>query len=140
MSVETDTRLRAVIEAVRETPDDMVLPFLRALRRRRQDIATLLGGRPLRLEVVLMGATRRTYRIVFTPSGDVQLTGAYGFDPHIRFQGTPDRLLGVMLGRVDTFTAVYDQVLTLYFPPDELAHYARLRRLLAAHVEDCPAM
>lgn len=138
--METESRLRAVIEDVRRAPDEVVLPFLRGLRARRRDIAGLLGGRSLRVEVVLLGSGRRTYRIVFTPSGDVQLSGPYGFDPHVRFEGTPERLFGVLLGRLDTFTAVYDRVLTLYFPPDQLVHYPRIRRLLAQEVEECPAM
>lgn len=137
--MESDNRLRVLVEEVHRAPDDVVLPFLARLRNRRADIATLLGGRSLRVEVVLVAARRRTYRIVFTPAGHVELAGPYGFDPHVRFEGTADRLLGVLTGRLDTFTAVYDQVLTLYFPPEQLVHYPRLRRLLAEQLDECPA-
>jgi len=137
--VQGDSGLRLLIEEVRQAPNAVVLPFLAALRARRDDIAALLGGRSLRVEVVLVGERRHTYRIVFTPSGHVELTGAYGFDPHLRFEGTADRLFGLLLGTLDTFSAVYDEVLTLYFPPDELIHYPRIRRLLAQQLEACPS-
>lgn len=137
--MERDSGLRLLIEEVRRSPDQVVLPFLGALRNRRAEIAAVLDGRSLRVEVVLVGERRRTYRLVFTPSGHVELTGAYGFDPHIRFEGTPERLFGILLGKLDTFSAVYDEVLTLYFPPDELVHYPRIRRLLAQQVEVCPS-
>ncbi|HVF74944.1 MAG TPA: hypothetical protein VM938_07830 [Acidimicrobiales bacterium] len=136
---EKDGSLRLLIEELRRAPDGMVLPFLSALRNRRGDIATVLDGRSLRVEVVIVGERRHTYRLVFTAAGHVELAGSYGFDPHIRFEGTPDRLFGVLLGTLDTFSAVYDQVLTLYFPPDELVHYPRIRRLLATQVEVCPS-
>lgn len=138
--MDPNSRLRAVIEEVRRAPDGVVLPFLGRLRERRDDLAKLLDGQSLRVEVVMVGEQRYTYRIVFTPAGHVELTGPYGFDPHLRFEGTPDRLFGVLLGSLDTFTAVYDQVLTLYFPPDELVHYPRVRRLLAEEVEACPSL
>lgn len=137
--MQGDSGLRLLIEEVRQAPNAVVLPFLAALRARRDDIAALLGGRSLRVEVVLVGERRHTYRIVFTPSGHVELTGAYGFDPHLRFEGTADRLFGLLLGTLDTFSAVYDEVLTLYFPPDELIHYPRIRRLLAQQLEACPS-
>lgn len=138
--MERDTRLRSVIEEVWRAPDGVVLPFLGRLRERRDDISRLLNGRSLRVEVVVVVAARRhTYRIVFTPAGHVELTGSYGFDPHLRFEGTPDRLVGLVYGSLDTFSAVYDQVLTLYFPPDELLHYPPVRRLLAEQLEACPS-
>jgi hypothetical protein len=137
--VERDSRLRSVIEEVWRTPDAVVLPFLGRLRERRDDISRLLNGRSLRVEVVVVGTRRHTYRIVFTPAGHVELTGSYGFDPHLRFEGTPDRLVGLVHGSLDTFSAVYDQVLTLYFPPDELMHYPPVRRLLAEQLETCPS-
>lgn len=137
--VEGNSGLRLLIDEVRRAPDRVVLPFLRSLRSRRHDVATVLDGRSLRVEVVLVGERRHVYRVVFAPSGHVELAGAYGFDPHLRFEGTPERLFGVLLGTLDTFSAVYDEVLTLYFPPDELVHYPRVRRLLAEQVEVCPS-
>ena len=135
--VDPNNRLRWLMEELRSSPDPVVLPFLGRLRRRRDDIAKTLDGRSLRAEIVLMGERRHTYRIVFTPAGHVELTGPYGFDPHLRFEGTPDRLVGLVLGTLDTFTAVYDQVLTLYFPPAELLHYPGIRRLLADELAEC---
>lgn len=137
--VDSNSRLRWLMEALRSSPDPVVLPFLGRLRERREDIAKTLDGRSLRAEIVLLGERRHTYRIVFTPAGHVELTGPYGFDPHLRFEGTPDRLVGLVLGSLDTFTAVYDQVLTLYFPPAELLHYPGIRRLLAEELADCTA-
>lgn len=137
--VEPNSRLRWLMERLRSSPDPVILPFLGRLRNRRDDIAKTLDGRSLRAEVVLLGEHRHTYRIVFTPAGHVELTGPYGFDPHLRFEGTPDRLVGLVLGTLDTFTAVYDQVLTLYFPPAELLHYPGIRRLLADELDDCVA-
>jgi hypothetical protein len=133
------TRLRWLMEELRSSPDPVILPFLGRLRSRRDDIAKALDGRSLRAEIILLGERRHTYRIVFTPAGHVELTGPYGFDPHLRFEGTPDRLVGLVLGTLDTFTAVYDQVLTLYFPPAELLHYPGIRRLLADELSDCAA-
>ena len=140
MQVKGDNRLRSLIEEVHDAPDRVLLPFLGSLRSRREDIAKVLDGRSLRIELVLRGRRRQTYRVVFAPTGHVELTGAYGFDPHIRFDGTPERLFGLLLGTLDTFTAVYDQVLTLYFPPDELVHYPKIRRLLAEQVRGCPTL
>lgn len=137
--VEPNSRLRWLMEQLRASPDPVVLPFLGRLRGRRDDIAKILDGRSLRAEIVLLGERRHTYRIVFTPAGHVELTGPYGFDPHLRFEGTPDRLVGLVLGTLDTFTAVYDQVLTLYFPPAELLHYPGIRRLLADELAECTA-
>jgi hypothetical protein len=135
--VSTTNRLRWLMEELRSSPDSLVLPFLGKLRSRREEIAKTLDGRSLRAEVVLLGERRHTYRIVFTPAGHVELTGPYGFDPHLRFEGTPDRLVGLVLGTLDTFSAVYDQVLTLYFPPAELLHYPGIRRLLADEMAGC---
>ena len=137
--VDPNSRLRWLMEELRSSPDPVVLPFLGRLRSRRDDIAKTLDGRSLRAEIVLLGERRHTYRIVFTPAGHVELTGPYGFDPHLRFEGTPDRLVGLVLGSLDTFTAVYDQVLTLYFPPAELLHYPGIRRLLAEELAECAA-
>lgn len=138
--MDRDNRLRSVIDEVWRAPDRVVLPFLGRLRERREDIARALSGRSLRVEVVVVGERRHTFRIVFTPAGHVELTGSYGFDPHLRFEGTPDRLIGLVYGSLDTFTAVYDQVLTLYFPPDQLLHYPPVRRLLAEQLEACPSL
>lgn len=137
--VDPSSRLRWLMEELRSAPDPVILPFLGRLRERREDIAKTLDGRSLRAEIILVGERRHTYRIVFTPSGHVELTGPYGFDPHLRFEGTPDRLVGLVLGTLDTFTAVYDQVLTLYFPPAELLHYPGIRRLLAEELSVCAA-
>src|SRR5919109_4827242 len=113
-------------------PDAVLLPFLSGLRARRDDLARVLDGRSLRSEVVLVSAERRVvYRIVFTAAGHVELTGAYGFDPHLRFEGDAAQLLGVVLGAVSTFDAVYAGLLTLHAPPNELGHYPGVRRLLA---------
>jgi hypothetical protein len=131
------SRLRWLMEELRSTPDAVVLPFLGRLRNRRDEIAEMLDGRSLRTEIVLLGEGRHTYRIVFTPAGHVELTGPYGFDPHLRFEGTPDRLVGLLLGSLDTFTAIYDGVLTLYFPPEELTQYPGVRRLLAEELSEC---
>ena len=137
--MDPNNRLRWLMEELRASPDSLVLPFLGRLRNRREHIAKALDGRSLRAEVVLLGTRRHTYRVVFTPAGHVELTGPYGFDPHLRFEGTPDRLVGLLLGTLDTFTAVYDQVLTLYFPPAELLHYPGIRRLLSDELGECSA-
>lgn len=128
---------RSVVEQMQHTPDAVVLPFLGSLRARADALADALGGHPLRIEVVVNADRRAVYRVVFTSSGAVELTGAYGFDPHLRIEGTPPQVLGVLLGGLDTFEAVCDGVLTMYFPVDDLMHFPALRALLARQIDAC---
>ncbi|HEX2038795.1 MAG TPA: hypothetical protein VHF47_03570, partial [Acidimicrobiales bacterium] len=104
--------VRHVVNELERAPDAVILPFLARLRTRRQELAHALQGRPLRAEVVFDAERRSVYRLVFTPTGDVMLTGSHGFDPHLTLEGEPAHLVGVVLGTVDTFTAVYERVLT----------------------------
>lgn len=133
-----DDQLKHLVDALQRTPDAVVLTFLARLRERRDRLAMTLNGRSLRVEVVVVGDRRAVYRIVFTPAGHVELTGSYGFDPHVRFEGSPTDLVGLLLGTLDTFHAVYEGILTLYFPPAELLQYPAVRRLLAEELDACP--
>lgn len=128
---------RSAVEQMQATPDAVVLPFLGGLRVRARELAAVLGGRPLRLEVVVHAERRAVYRVVFTPAGTVELAGAYGFDPHLRIEGTPGQVVGVLLGGLDTFDAVYEGVLNLHFPVDDLAHFPAVRALLGREIERC---
>lgn len=128
---------RSIVERMQRTPDSVVLPFIGGLRTHASTLAEALGGRALRIELVVAADRRAVYRVVFTPSGIVELTGAYGFDPHLRVEGPPDQVLGVLLGDLDTFEAVSDGVLTLHFPVDDLVHFPPLRAVLAERIEDC---
>lgn len=130
--------LQPIVARLQRAPDAVVLPFLARLRERKEELAEALNGRSLRAEIVVQATRRVVYRIVFTPTGHVELTGSYGFDPHLRFQGAPEQLLDLLVGDVDTFSAVERQVLTLYFPAEDLLHYPRVRRLLAAEMAACP--
>lgn len=129
--------VRHVVNELERAPDAVILPFLARLRTRRQELAHALQGRPLRAEVVLEGERRSVYRLVFTATGNVELTGSHGFDAHLRLEGEPAHLVGVVLGTVDTFTAVYERVLTLNLPAGELPQYPAVRRLLAEEVRTC---
>ena len=129
--------VRHVVNELDRAPDAVILPFLARLRTRRQELAHALQGRSLRAEVVLEAQRRSVYRLVFTATGNVELTGAHGFDPHLRLEGRPSHLVGVITGTVDTFTAVYEGVLTLHLPANELPQYPALRRLLADEVRNC---
>lgn len=129
--------VRHVVSEMERAPDAVVLPFLAGLRRRRGELAHALQGRSLRAEVVLEAQRRSVYRIVFTSTGNVELTGAHGFEPDVSLHGRPSRLVGVVLGTVDTFTAVYERLLTLHTPANELPQYSAVRRLLADEVRDC---
>lgn len=131
----------AVATAMERAPDSVLLPFLARLRARRDTLAAALGGRSLRAEIVLLVDERRVvYRVVFTPAGHVELTGAYGFDPHLRFEGRPEDLLGIVFGTVETFDAVYGKVLVLNAQPNELLHYPAVRRILAEEARTCPSL
>jgi hypothetical protein len=129
--------VRHVVSELERAPDAVILPFLARLRTRRQELAHAMQGRTLRAEVVFEAERRSVYRLVFTPTGNVELTGAHGFDADVRLEGEPAHLVGVVLGTVDTFTAVYERVLTLYQPAGELPQYPAVRRLLADEVRNC---
>lgn len=129
--------VRHVVTEMERAPDAVILPFLARLRTRRQELAHALQGRSLRAQVVLDAQRRSVYRLVFTSTGNVELTGAHGFDPHLSLEGQPAHLVGVVLGTVDTFTAVYEKVLTLHIPAKELPQYPAVRRLLADEVRNC---
>src|SRR5687768_1099687 len=81
-SVEPVPDVRHVVSEMERAPDAVILPFLARLRTRRQELAHALQGRSLRAQVVLDTQRRSVYRLVFTPTGNVELTGAHGFDPH----------------------------------------------------------
>jgi hypothetical protein len=135
--VEPGPDIRHVVNELERAPDAVILPFLARLRTRREDLAHAMQGRVLRVELVLEGQRRTVYRLVFTSTGNVELTGAHGFDPHVRLEGQPEHVVGVVVGTVDTFTAVYKRVLTLLLPAEELPQYPVVRRLIAQEVRSC---
>ena len=129
--------IRHVVSELERAPDAVILPFLARLRTRRRDLAHALQGRLLRLELVVEAKRHTVYRVVFTSTGNVELTGSHGFEPHVRLMGKPGQVVGVVVGTVDTFTAVYERVLTLLQPAEELPQYPAVRRLLADEVRVC---
>ncbi len=135
--MEPDPDLRHVVSELDRAPDAVVLPFLAGLRTRRQDLSYALQGRTLRVEVIVEGQRRAVYRLVFTATGNVELTGAHGFDPHVRVSASPSQLVAVVLGTVDTFTALYDGVVTFHLPAEELPQYTPVREVLAEEVRLC---
>jgi hypothetical protein len=135
--VEPGPDIRQVVNELERAPDAVILPFLARLRTRRMELAHALQGRILRLELVIEGKRRTVYRLVFTSTGNVELTGAHGFEAHVRLAGEAGHVVGVVVGSVDTFTAVYERVLTLLQPAEDLPQYPAVRRLLADEVRSC---
>jgi hypothetical protein len=122
--------IQTLIERATPAPDAPNFPFLTIGGKLREEIARALGGRSLRAEIAVTGDRPATYRLVFTPAGNVALVGA-DVPPHVRLHGLPAQLTRLVLGEIDTFTAVCDGLLTLNVPTEDLRmHYPRLREVM----------
>src|SRR5687768_5785174 len=140
-----DMDVRAVAEAIHGCDgDDPVAHVLGRLGRRRGEVAAALGGEALQVRLVLVGEPGRetSHLLVFLPDGAAARlrpdgTLAADFHPHLTVRGRGEAVVGLVLGDVDVARAVYRGTLELHVPPDELVpRYARLMRVLAAHLLD----
>lgn len=111
-------------------PDDAVRSCLDRLRRRRDDIADALDGRPLRL-VLDFGDPQSAHRITFTREGHVMTRSGIEFHPHIEIHGPPRQVARFVTGDMSLSAAVLDGIVTLHVSTALATEYGRLRAVVA---------
>lgn len=113
-------------------PGSVVTALLGRLRPRADELARLVRGEPLRIELAVTGWTVHDAWIVVSPLGNVaavtdrSLLGAEG-RPHILFRGPPDDILRVVLGLTRLDNAVAAGV---FIPLVPVARFKRLMQLV----------
>lgn len=123
---------------------DPVAHVLMRLESRRDEVSAALRGEGLQVELALLGQSGLEIRhlLVFPPDGTVLRLRPGGalaadFQPHLTVRGPGVDVVALVLGELDVARAVYRGLLDLRVPPDDLVpRYARLMRVLAAHLLD----
>lgn len=128
-------RVKAVEELAARceaAPGSVVTDLLARLRTRGDELARLLRGEPLRVELLFTGWSVHEAWIVFSRSGNVAAVterSLLGCDtrPHVLFRGTPEDILRVALGvtRVDEAVAA-----GVFIPLVPVARFKRLMQLV----------
>ena len=118
-------------------PVDIVV---RRLRERSTELRAALDGELLTLAIHVADNTPKEYLIVFSPDGHLSLLAtksgrASGSMAQVRFQGTVEQVLRVVLGETDALTAVMaDNLFLSVLPADLTPRYGRVMRLVREEV------
>lgn len=115
---ELDRRraVQLLLRRCHEGPADLVRDLLTRLHQEPERLSRLLGGEPLRFEIVLAGPTREELWVVFTAHGHVVTATqrsqlGSGYRPHVLLRGSPADVLRAVLGVTPLERAVYSGVL-----------------------------
>lgn len=115
---ELDRRraVQLLLRRCQESPADLIRDLLTRLHHEPDRLSRILGGEPLRVEIVLSGPAPEELWVVFTAHGHVVTATqrsqlGSGYRPHVLLRGSHAEVLRAVLGVTPLERAVYSGVL-----------------------------